>query len=116
MFDFYFLVGMVVLGVVLALITQQYEPDLFTCDGGSFWSKMLMNPLLIMVIGWLGGCVVRYYCVVDGNDHYVVTTPKSCFKAPCTQTMPTLLTLVGLPGQLHAKDSALRRLPRPHDC
>jgi len=89
-FDLYFLIGMVVLGAVLIGVTEIYEPELWTCDGGSFWLTMLKAMFAQMAVGCFGGALARYFCVLDEDKMYVMTTPKSLFKVNYTRKLQHL--------------------------
>ena len=104
-FDFYFLIFMIFLCIILIVVTEKYEPKLWTCADGTFWFVMLGASLAQMAVGIFGGLlarysaflfrsflalsgtafiafalIARYYCLMDENNMYTITSPKSYFK------------------------------------
>ena len=64
-----------------------------------------------MVVGVFGGCLARYYCVLDDDELYVITTPKSWFKVcglpPDCEKIRSSADKRCLPvGELHQKAAA----------
>ncbi|OQR98139.1 hypothetical protein ACHHYP_09005 [Achlya hypogyna] len=76
-FDAVFLGIVIVLGVVLAVTTAAYQPQLWY--NGCFWLAQLVKVGFMLVVSTLGGLLCRFFCIVDATG-YVMTTRNSIFK------------------------------------
>uniref|UniRef100_M4BHU9 Dolichol kinase n=1 Tax=Hyaloperonospora arabidopsidis (strain Emoy2) TaxID=559515 RepID=M4BHU9_HYAAE len=83
-FDFAFLVGMGVYGVVMLVLTVVYEREWLTEP--RFWLMQLPKLVVMMAVSLIGGIICRCFCDVDDKG-YIMTNKSSKFKVNYTRKL-----------------------------